>query len=146
MIATNRFFISGALGLAVGATGAIIVGYLAAIAIPAEFFIWFDELGLLGLARFIIAFLMQLLSFGILAALIGQVLGRTNHWLSNSLISYLSMISYIAIVDASNPFTITIESLTFGLVALLCLLASAYRSNNTYYKNLASTLDLSSAR
>lgn len=145
MIATNRFFISMALGIALGAVGVIIVGLLASLAAPVEFYTWLDQHSSRQVAQLIISFLMQLLGFGVLAALLGQTLGKTKHWLSNSLVSYLSMISYVTILGTGKPFSgITIESTMFAVVPLASLLISAHLSHKKYNNKLASALNISS--
>ena len=147
LIATNRFFISMALGIALGAIGLVTVGYLATLTIPAQVTIWLDQHNSLTIARIVTAFSMQLIGFGVFAALLGQTLGKTKHWLSNSLVSYFSMVAYVTILDTGNMFNgISIESTMFSVVPLASLLISAYLSHKKYNNKLSSALDLTSAR
>lgn len=146
MIATNRFFISIALGIALGAIGIVLIGYLAAVAIPVEFYLWFDQHSSLKVARVLTAFSMQLLGFGVLAALLGQTLGKTKHWLSNSLVSYLSMVVYVTVLGTGDTFNgLSIESTMFAIVPLASLLSSAYLSHKKYNNKLSSVLNISTS-
>jgi hypothetical protein len=121
---------SALLGMALGALGVFLMGHIAAVAIPNEFFSWFENT---ELALFIINTISQFLAFGVIAIIIGTVLGRlSKRWFLNSLVCYLAFLLYLTVGTAmvyggeiSNPFSgFTFYNLPSLLLLPVCLLAS----------------------
>jgi hypothetical protein len=130
----REIFCSALLGTAIGALGVFLMGYIAAVAIPKEFILWFgnNELALL-----VINTISQFLAFGVTALIAGSILGRLSKlWLLNSLVCYLAFLFYltagVSLVyggEISNPFPdFTFYHLPSLLLLPACLFASTYLS------------------
>lgn len=121
------------LGISLGAIGVFIMGYVAAIAIPAELILWF---GNNTLASISINFVSQFLAFGVLAIIIGIILGRlSKKWLLNSTACYIGFIFYTTIglaliyqTQISNPYAGFTSYLYIPSIILtpLCLIGSTW--------------------
>lgn len=131
-------------GLILGLIGVHLMGYIAAIAIPKEYFLWFEENLFIELGFFILGLVEQFLGFGILALITGYILGKVtlSNWLAYSLICYVSVLFYFSVGSAlvygspiSNPFA-GISSLYFlpSLVLPACLLMASYMASTRYNK------------
>lgn len=130
----KEIFYSMLLGTILGATGVFLMGYVAAIYIPEEFILWFRNN---HLAHTLISFISQFLAFGIIAIVIGIILGRlSKKWFLNTLVCYLAFLIYLSVGTAlvyggeiSNPF-IGFSWYEMPSVLLLpaCLLFSTYLS------------------
>jgi hypothetical protein len=125
---------SALLGVALGALGFFLLGYIAAVAIPKDFFSWFENT---ELALSIINTISQFLSFGIIAMITGTVLGRlSKRWFINSLVCYLAFLLYLTLGivmiyggEISNPFSgFTFYNLPSLLLLPACLLTSTFLS------------------
>ena len=122
------------IGFILGIFGTMLAGYVAAIAIPHD---WVSALGSGQFATIVLATATQLFSFGVLALLAGQALGRlSNRWLLNSTICYLSLLFYMTIGSAliSNSKIISLNPYSglnaFDIPSLailpLCLIFSTW--------------------
>ena len=129
-------------GLMIGFIGVYLIGYLAAIAIPKAYFLWFKENFSAELGMIIIGVVEQFLAFGILALIAGYFLGKVNRatWLTNSITCYLSVLFYLSVgysliydTSITNPFS-GVSSLYFipMLVLPFCLLISTYVASTKY--------------
>ena len=125
---------STVLGITLGVLGVFLMGYIAAFEIPKEFILWFQntEIALLVINTF-----SQFLAFGVIAIVIGTVLGRlSKRWFLNSLICYLAFLLYLTVGTAmvyggevSNPFSgFTFYSLPSVLLLPVFLFISTYVS------------------
>ena len=86
------------LGTILGVVGVFLGGYVAAIYIPEEYILWF---GNIRLAMTTINLISQFLAFGIIAIVIGVVLGRlSKKWFLNSLMCYLAFLLYLSVGTA----------------------------------------------
>jgi hypothetical protein len=121
-----------AFGLCLGAIGMFLMSIVAAVAIPKEFVLWFDNN---ELAMYSINFVSQFLSFGVAAIAIGILLGRISKmWLLNSLVCYAACLFYllrgttlIYTTEIPNPFFgATYFDLPTILVLPFCLLISTF--------------------
>lgn len=129
------------LGLALGVVGVYLMGYVAAIHVPVEWVLWFENQ---DLASRVITFVSQLLAFGIIAIIAGLILGRaSDKWVLNSMLCYLAAMAYITIgtaliykVEISNPYA-GLGYLDIPTITLLpiCLLISAWLSTRQPKKN-----------
>jgi hypothetical protein len=63
-------------GLILGLIGVHLMGYVAAIAIPKEYFLWFKDNLFIELGIVILGIVEQFLGFGLLALVTGYVLGK----------------------------------------------------------------------
>lgn len=106
------------------------MGYVAAIPIPKEFILWFDDY---ELAHYTINFISQFLAFGTIAIGVGIVIGRlSKRWLLNSLVCYAAFLFYLSVgvalvskTEISNPFLgLTFFDLPTILLLPFCLLIS----------------------
>ncbi len=120
------------LGLCLGAIGVILMGYVAAIAIPVECILWFDSN---EIANAIIYFISHFLAFGTLAIATGMILGRLSEmWILTSVVCYASFLFYLSIgtslvykTEISNPFAgFTYFDLPTILLLPLCLFVSTW--------------------
>jgi hypothetical protein len=125
---------SALLGSALGSLGVFLMGSIAAVAIPKEFFSWF---GNVDLALFVISTISQFLAFGVIGIMIGTILGRlSKRWFLNSLVCYLAFLLYLTVGtamiyggDVTNPFSgLTFHNLPSILLLPACLLASTFLS------------------
>jgi hypothetical protein len=131
-------------GLIIGLIGVHLMGYLAAIAIPKEYFLWFEENLFIELGIIILTITEHFLGFGILALITGYILGRLtlSNWLINSLVCYFSVLLYgtvgVAIVyggPITNPFAGVSMLYSLSLLVLpVCLIASTYMAFTRYNK------------
>jgi len=123
----KEIFYSLALGLGMGAIGVFLIGYIAAVAIPKEFFSLFENTRIASLS---IAVISQFLAFGVIAICVGLVLGRlSKRWLLNSTVCYLAFLFYLGFgvalvyqVEISNPYSV-LSYLDIPMIILvpLCL-------------------------
>jgi len=129
---------SALLGTALGILGVFLMGHIAALAIPRDFFLWFDNA---ELALSIINTISQFLAFGIIAIIIGTVLGRlSKRWFPNSVVCYSAFLLYLilgtALIDGGeifNPFSgFTFYNLPSVLLLPACLMASTCLSARRY--------------
>lgn len=125
---------SALLGMVLGALGVFLMGYIAAVAIPKEFFSWFENT---ESALLVINSISQFLAFGVIAIITGTVIGRlSKRWFLNSFVCYMAFLLYLIIGTAiiyggevSNPFSgFTFHSLPSVLLLPVCLLASSFLS------------------
>lgn len=123
-------------GLILGLIGVHLTGYVAAIAIPEEYFLWFEENLFVELGLVILAIVEQFFGFGILALITGYVLGKItlSNWVANSVVCYFSVLIYFSVGSAmvyggsvTNPFE-GFAALHFfpTLVLPICLMTAAY--------------------
>jgi hypothetical protein len=83
------------LGILLGVLGELLMGYLAAVAIPREFILWFENT---TLALAAISFVSQFFIFGTIATAIGVALGQlSGKWLLNSLACYFGFLFYSSV-------------------------------------------------
>ena len=133
-------------GLILGLIGVHLMGYVAAIAIPKEYFLWFKENLFIELGMVILGVVEQFFGFGILALITGYILGKVtlSNWLANSIICYISVLLYFSVGSAlvyggsiSNPFA-GVSSLYFlpSLVLPACLMATTYMASTRYNKKI----------
>ena len=133
-------------GLILGLIGVHLMGYVAAIAIPKEYFLWFKENLFIELGMVILGVVEQFFGFVILALITGYILGKVtlSNWLANSIICYISVLLYFSVGSAlvyggsiSNPFA-GVSSLYFlpSLVLPACLMATTYMASTRYNKKI----------
>ena len=126
-------------GLIIGLIGVHLMGYVAAIAVPKAYFLWFKENLFAELAMVILRIVEQFMVFGLLALITGYVLGKItrSHWFVNSIICYFSVLLYFSVGSAfvyggsiSNPFA-GFSMLYFlpSLVLPACLIAATYMAS-----------------
>ena len=103
------------IGILVGVIGTFIAGFVLAVAIPRAYFTWFQEHLSFGVGFFILNVVEQVLSFGIIAAVAGYIIGRISlqKWPIYSGVGYISAALYIIVgnaliynVPVLNPFVI----------------------------------------
>jgi hypothetical protein len=83
---------SGALGLLLGIAGVYLNGHVAAVAIPKELLTVFSP----EISVFIVSVITQFISFGLLAIIVGLILGRlSSRWLSTSTVCYIVFLLYL---------------------------------------------------
>ncbi|WP_057831439.1 hypothetical protein [Colwellia sp. TT2012] len=133
-------------GLILGLIGVHLMGYVAAIAIPKEYFMWFKENLFVELGMVILGIVEQFFGFGLLALITGYVLGKVtlSNWLVNSIICYLSVLFYFSVGSAfvyggsiSNPFAgVSILYFLPSLVLPACLIAATYIASTRYNKKI----------
>lgn len=133
-------------GLILGLIGVHLMGYVAAIAIPKEYFLWFKENLLVELGMVILGIVEQFFGFGLLALITGYLLGKVtlSNWLVNSIICYFSVLLYFSVGSAfvyggsiSNPFAgVSILYLLPSLVLPACLIAATYVASTRYNKKI----------
>ncbi|MCH2056324.1 MAG: hypothetical protein MK214_06870 [Thalassotalea sp.] len=133
-------------GLILGLIGVHLMGYVAAIAIPKEYFLWFKENLFIELGIVILGIVEQFLGFGFLALITGYVLGKItlSSWLVNCIICYLSVLLYSSVGSAlvyggsiSNPFAAASFSYFLPLLVLpACLMAATYMASTRYNKKI----------
>ena len=138
------------IGVIYGAICIYIMGYVAAIAIPKEFF------ELLGskLGYVTIGIINQFLAFGILAILTGYALGKmsSSRWLVSALSCFIGIqiygsigIAYIYDIDIIWPYSqMTLLLVPESLVMPICLFLSTYLTFKRYNQqfNLAPTAQI----
>lgn len=121
-------FYAALIGIILGAIGVHVMGYVAAVVIPVDFLFWFENEALASAA---ISFVSQFLGFGILAILLGLIVGRlSRQWLLNSVICYAAFVFYLSVGSAlvygggiTNPFAGLQSSDFFSfLIVPVCLL------------------------
>lgn len=131
-------------GLMLGLIGEYLMGFASAIAIPTEYFLWFKENIFADLGLIILSIAQNFMVFGLLALITGYLLSKLTptHWLTNSIICYLSVLLYFSVGSAlvyggaiSNPFA-GLSNLYFlpTLVLPACLLASTYMASTKHNK------------
>lgn len=146
MSTTKAILTSIILGIIIGLVGMYLMGYIAAIAIPKEYFLWFEENLIIEFGTVILLVLEQFFAYGILALGTGYILGKVtqSNWLANSVICYLSVLFYFSIGSSlvyggsiSNPFE-NVFSLYFlpSLVLPTCLMLSTYIAYKRYSKHI----------
>lgn len=122
------------------------MGYIAAIAIPEEYFLWFEENLIIELGTVILWMAEQFFAYGILALVAGYILGKVtqSNWLTTSVICYFSVLFYFSIGSTlvyggsiSNPFE-NVFSLYFlpSLVLPTCLILSTYIAYKRYSERI----------
>jgi hypothetical protein len=133
-------------GLILGLIGVHLMGYVAAIAIPKEYFLWFKDNLFIELGIVILGIVEQFLGFGLLALVTGYVLGKVtlSNWLVNCIICYFSVLLYLSVGSAlvyggsiSNPFAAASFSYLIPLFVLpTCLMAATYMASTRYNKKI----------
>lgn len=128
-----------ALGVSLGSIGVLLMGYIAAIAIPAEWVLWF---GNNDLAILSINFVSQLIAFGIITIVTGTVLGRISaKWLLNSALCYVGFLFYMSVgialvyeTEISNPY-VGFGDLDLPAIIFLplCLMVSTWLTAKTRF-------------
>jgi hypothetical protein len=96
------------LGILLGAVGAHVTGYIAAIAISEKYLTILSP----EITNLITALITQFLGFGLLAIIAGKILGRISHrWLLTTGLCYAGYIFYLSIgtafvynTEISNPY------------------------------------------
>jgi hypothetical protein len=122
------------------------MGYVVAIAIPKEYFLWFKGNLFVELGMIILGILEQFSGFGILALITGYILGKVtlSNWLANSIIHYFSVLLYFLVGSAlvylgsiSNPFAGVSSLYLLPLFVLpACLMAAIYMASTRYNKQI----------
>jgi hypothetical protein len=100
---------SGVLGLLLGVAGLHLNGYVAAVAIPDAFLTVFSP----DTTALIMRVMTQFISFGLLAMIVGAILGRlSSRWLFTSTVCYIAFILYLSVgaafvysTEISNPYS-----------------------------------------
>jgi hypothetical protein len=133
-------------GLILGFIGVHLMGYVAAIAIPKEYFLWFKENLFIELGMIALGIIEQFFGFGILALITGYILGKVtmSNWLANSIICYFSVLLYFSVGavlvyggSISNPFAgISSLYLIPSLVLPACLIVATYMASTRYNKKI----------
>jgi|TARA_B110000285_G_C14712322_1_gene418363 hypothetical protein len=96
------------LGILLGVAGVHLSGYVAAVAIPKDLLTVFSP----EISVFIFSVLTQFISFGLLAIIVGIILGRrSSRWLYTSIVCYIAFILYLSVgvalvydTEISNPY------------------------------------------
>ena len=130
------------IGMIYGAIGIYIMGYVAAIAIPKEFY------ELLGskLGYVTLGIVNQFIAFGLVAILTGYILGRISysHWLLSALTCFAGIhiygsivIAYIYDIEIIWPYSqMTLLLFPESLVMPTCLFLSTYMTSRRYNQQL----------
>ena len=131
-------------GLILGLIGVHLMGYVAAIAIPKEYFLWFKNNLFIELGVVVLGIVEQFLGFGLLALITGYVLGKVtlSNWLVNCIVCYFSVLLYLSVGSAlmyggsiSNPFAAASLSDFIPLLVLpACLMVATYKASTRYNK------------
>ncbi|SHG78540.1 hypothetical protein [Ferrimonas marina] len=139
---TKLIIIAICAGLLIGAIATFFFGYVAAIAIPEGYFLWFHQHMHIRVAFIPLGIAEHFICFGPWALLAGCVLARLSpsHWLLNSVICYLSVLFYssvgIAIVYGGpirSPFQVSDSVFYIPMMVLpTCLIAASYFSSKRH--------------
>ncbi|MEW6997426.1 hypothetical protein AADZ86_06965 [Colwelliaceae bacterium BS250] len=133
-------------GLILGCIGVHLMGFVAAVAIPEEYFLWFKENLFVEMGMVLLGIVGQFFGFGILALITGYILGKVtrSNWLKNSAICYLAVLFYFSVGSAmvhggpiSNPFSgVSLLSFIPMFVLPVCLISSTYLASTRYNNKL----------
>jgi hypothetical protein len=129
----NQIVFPSALGVGLAVLGIYAMGYVAAIAVPEAFFLWFENQ---KLSLFVITFISQFLAFGLLALFVGSIIGRVSkRWLLSCLVGYTTFLLTVSFGVAQfygEPVMLPFAGATLGgyfwlesLIVPCCLMLTA---------------------
>jgi hypothetical protein len=133
---------SGVLGLLLGVAGVHLNGYVAAVTIPEDFFTAFNP----EITVFIVNVITQFISFGLLAMIVGAILGRlSSRWLFTSTVCYIAFMLYLSVgvafvysTEISNPYSggLSYWWLTASYLVLpICLFMATFLAKKRQSRN-----------
>ena len=113
------------LGITLGLSGEFLMSFIAAVAIPKEVFVWFEDS---RTPLMLINAISQFLAFGISSIVIGGILGRlSERWFLNSAVCYMVFLLYIFGVSGTElmlQFTFHNPVIVFVLPVCLLMFSS----------------------
>ena len=124
-------------GLIIAFIGEFLMGYLAAIAVPSEYFIWFRDSFFKGAGLLLLDVFNQFIAFGLLGIIAGITIGRKapSSWFKTSAICYLVILLYFTIRMGSFPLPYGSSGvpwwlyLSMGVLPLCITMASRFAAN-----------------